>query len=297
MRGCCAVALFVSIASMACDVTWTPLLDGSSAAASKTDGIDPREPNVERTTKALSFDDVATLRVDIPFGRVTIVQQADVAASIKVTETVLLTGRTRRELEELLTGSQVTAERSFVDPARLEVEAEIAEGLRNSEISFEVEIVIPRGVPMQIVLDGGPVNIRGVQANIEVTTHVGAITMQNVAGRVIARTDGAPIDISDSIGSIEATTSDADVSIRASIPADGSVLGRTSNGDVSLSIPTSTAAALRLDAPGGSVSANLTGFSVTDLSVTGQSLRGTLNGGGGQIDGQTEGGDVVFIGI
>ena len=49
-------------------------------------------------------------------------------------------------------------------------------------------------------------------------------------------------------------------------------------------MPVRVGAVIRLDARDGSVSADLGGFSVTNLSVNGQLLTGTLNDGSGQVE-------------
>ncbi len=289
-----------AVFAAACNVSFFPAATGGGADGQSPapDGIDPDHPNVERRTLQVDFEDVQTLRVNIPTGRVTIRRQDDLAnATVRVTKTILAQGRSAADLAQLLSASEVTIERSFIDVGRLEIEASAARALSDTDIVFDLLIAVPRAVPMEIVLDNGPVEVSDLDSDVEIRTNNGGIIIRQVTGHIVARTSERPIEIVDAAGSIEAKTSNADITIRAAPPADGFVMVETSEGNIDLAVAVDTGAAIRLDAREGSIAADLGGFDVTNLSVGADLLAGVLNGGGGVIEARTTAGEITFIGL
>ncbi|MCZ6698461.1 MAG: DUF4097 family beta strand repeat-containing protein, partial [Planctomycetota bacterium] len=271
---------------------------GLPGEAPAPDGIDPNHPNIERFSRNLDFDQVVTLRIEIPTGRVIVQQDATAGTgSLRVTKTVLSTGHSPAQLEAILADSHVTSDRSFIDGGRLEIEADPARGVADMDIAFDVLVVLPRAIPTEIVLGNGPVDVLGLGANVEIQTANGAVTVKQVTGHVVVETSARPIEIVDVAGSVDARTQDSDIAIRVDLPADGFVKAETTNGNIDLAMPVSVGAVIRLDARDGSVSADLGGFTVTNLSVNGQLLTGTLNDGSGQVEARTTGGEIAFVGI
>ena len=68
------VTATTAVFAAACNVSFFPAATGGGADSQTPapDGIDPDHPNVERRTRQVDFEDVQTLRVNIPTGRVTI---------------------------------------------------------------------------------------------------------------------------------------------------------------------------------------------------------------------------------
>lgn len=293
----CLIALLVG--PLACNISFSPIGgSGGPGELPTVDGIDPDNPNIERSSKTIDFDAVQTLRVDIPTGRVTIQMDADLSsATMRVTKTILSGGHSRDDLRELLTNSVVTAGPSFIDLGRLEIEARPARGLGSTEIAFDVLITLPTSVPTEIVLGNGPVQVVGLQANVEIRTNNGAITVTGVSGHVIARTGDRPIEITDTSGNIEAETSNADIILRVAPAANGFVMAVTHDGNIDLAVAIGTGAELRLDAQDGTVAANLNGFNISNLSVATDFLHGILNDGAGRIEARTETGEISFVGL
>lgn len=285
---------------LSCNVSILPLpsAGGGSGQSPAPDGIDPDNPNVERKSRQLDFDGVDTLRIDIPTGRVTVRRQDDLTlATLRITKTILVQGRSAGDLRELLAESEVTADRSFIDLGRLEIEATPARGLADTDIAFDLLIALPRGVPMEIIVDNGPVEVTAMDANVEIRTNNGTIVVRQVIGHVVARTSERPIEIIDTTGNIEAKTTNADISVRAAPPADGFVTVETTDGSIDLAIALETGAELRLDARQGAIAADLNGFHVTNLAVGDDLLSGTLNDGGGKIEARTINGEITFVGL
>jgi len=286
---------FLAVAG--CNVSVSSNLD-EAAQLALPDGIDPRNPNTERSTTAVNFDGVRTIRIEIPTGRVSVSQSSGSGqASLKVTEVIVAQGLSNATLAEKLTGSSVTAERSFVDETRLDIEATIAPGLADTDIAFDVRLVIPNGANLEILLANGQVEVANIVGNIEIHTANGAVTATNLAGNLVAQTTLREVTVSDVIGNVQVQTTEADVSLRLSPSPAGIVSATTSKGAIYLAIAHATAASLSLSAPDGTVTANLGGFTLSNLSTGNGFLTGVLNGGGGQIEATAAEGEIEFLGF
>ena len=285
---------------LACDLSiQSDLLNGANSAPSPApDGIDPRNPNVERTSSRIDFSGVRMIRIDLPTGRVSVSQaEGDADASLRVTESITAKGLSNDALNGFLTNSRVTAERSFVDESRLDLEATVAPGLTDTDIAFDIRLVIPGGANLEIILANGPVEVIDVVGNVEIHTANAPISVNHVQGGVIAETSERPIDILDVTGNVRAKTTAANITLRLAPPANGRVVAETTAAEISMSIAQATAAALSLSAPDGTVTANLSGFTVTNVATANGSLTGILNGGGGAIEATATGGEITFAGM
>ena len=291
------MALIAALAALGAGCGTSPDTNGT-AQFPAPDGIDPRNPNTERTTSRIDFGGIRTIRIELPTGRVTLTQSdAEAQAVMKVTELVVLKGLSNEVLATMLNGSGVTAGRSFVDDTRLDIQATLAEGLADADIVFDVGLVVPSGANVEIFLGNGPVEVTDLTGNVEIRTANGPITVNRVTGNIIAQTSERPIDVTDVSGSVQAITSAADISLQLSPPATGRVSAATSGAAIHLSLAQATAASLSLTATDGSVSANLTGFSVTNVTTSSGFLSGILNGGGGQIEASAPNGEITLVGM
>lgn len=284
----------------ACTVNLNPFGSGDPGPAQPAEvpeGIDPNSFWIERRTNALDFTGVTTMRIDIPTGRVILTIEDGAAPTLKLTKTVLKPNQNKDQCADILTRSILTVERSFVDAARLEIGADLDRGIEKTDVAFDVQITLPTSVPTQIIMENGPVEAKGLAANLEIRTDNGAINLTNVIGNVVAETSKRPIEIVNVAGNIRAETSDADVVLRIAPPNGGSVFVETTNGGIDLALAPATNAALNLDAEGGTVAADLTAFRVSNLTTASDVLRCVLNDGGGQIEARTTGGDIQLVGL
>ena len=289
----------MGLAASGCQTTIsTALPTDESANLLIPDGIDPAIPNVERTTTAVDFSGVKTIRIELPTGRVTVHQVADPAlAGLRTTELVTKPGLGADAYAQMLEEAVVTASRSFVDASRLDIEAVVPESLAKTEIAYDLRLVIPVSANIEVILDSGPVVIDDLIGNVEIQTGNGAIDVQHVQGNVIAETTLRAINIGDVTGNVVATTSKDDIEVRLAPVAGAVISAITNDGDIRLAIATTTAAALSLTATDGAVSANLAGFAVSNVSTGNGLLTGILNGGGGSIEAETTGGEIEFNGL
>lgn len=285
----------------ACTVNLNPFGGGQdpgpTQGAEVPDGIDPNAFWIERRTNALDFSGVTTMRVDIPTGRVILTIENGATPTLKLTKTVLKPNQSKEQCADILNRATLAAERSFVDAARLEISGRVDRGIAKTDVAFDVHLTLPSSVPTQIILENGPVEAKGLSANLEIRTDNGAITLNNVIGNVVAETSKRPIEIVNVAGNIRAETSDSDVILRIAPPNGGSVFVETTNGGIDLALAPATNAALNLDAQGGTVAADLTAFRVSNLTTAADVLRCVLNDGGGQIEARTTGGDIQLVGL
>ncbi|HPF37382.1 MAG TPA: DUF4097 family beta strand repeat-containing protein [Phycisphaerae bacterium] len=282
---------------IACDVA-VPASLPSGADLSAPDGIDPQSPNIERSTKIVDFSDVRSIRLELPVGRVSVTQSdGQASATLRVAEIITREGLNVEQLTDLLNQTRVTAERAFVDDERLDVEATIAPELSDEDVLFDVRLVVPTGANLEVFVGNGPVEVVDLTGNVEIRTQNGAVEVSNVIGDVTTKTTQRTIAITDVTGDVSADTTEADVDLRLDPGLDGRISASTTTGEIRLMVPKTTAARVMLLSENGTVSANLNGFAVTDISTSAGFLEGTLNGGGGAIELKSLSGGISFLGM
>lgn len=281
-----------------CDLSGMPAGLAAGSNLSAPDGIDPQNPNIERSTKTVDFSNVRAIRLELPVGRVSVTQSNDQAtATLRVAEIITREGLNVEQLTDLLNQTRVTAERAFVDAERLDVEATIAPDLSDEDVLFDVRLVVPAGANLEVLVGNGPVEVVELTGSVEIRTDNGAVDVKNVKGDVIARTTQRAITITDVTGAVSADTTEADIDLRLDPGQNGRISASTTTGQIRLMVPKTTAARVMLLSESGTVTANLNGFSVTDISTSAGFLEGTLNGGGGAIELKSLTGEISFLGM
>lgn len=163
--------------------------------------------------------------------------------------------------------------------------------------SADVEVVLPAGIVLSIRNDNGNVTVQGNTESTDIEVNIGIVTVTDQSGDITVDTTVGRIDIDSTGATVEATGDTASISITAQPGADGSVVARTANGSVSISVPADTPANLSLKTIVGTIVVSLEDFTVNDLPPIGgfvTEVTATLNGGGGQIVGETVIGNVSF---
>ena len=163
--------------------------------------------------------------------------------------------------------------------------------------SADVEVVLPAGIVLTISNDNGNITLQGNTESTEIHVNIGIVTVTDQSGDITVDITVGRIDIDSTAATVEATGDTASISITAQPGADGSVVARTANGSVSISVPANTQANLSLQTTVGVVVVSLGDFTVNDLPPIGgfvTEVTATLNGGGSQIVGETVIGNVSF---
>ena len=139
--------------------------------------------------------------------------------------------------------------------------------------SVQYTIRIPAEADLDLETTNGKIEVEGAHGRIELGTTNGGLRVKDAGGSVSARSTNGSIDVE--LGSIDA---DEDMTLR------------TTNGGISLSLPSNIQASLSARTTNGSVS--------TDFPVTVQGtfrknrLEGDLNGGGASLDLKTTNGSI-----
>lgn len=292
------ICVSTMIATLACDVSGMPASLPAGSNLSAPDGIDPQNPNIERSTKSVDFSNVRTIRLELPVGRVSVTQSdGQATATLRVSEIITREGLNNEQLTDLLNRTRVTAERAFVDAERLDVEATIAPELSDEDVLFDVRLVVPAGANLEVFVGNGPVEIADLTGSVEIRTDNGMVDVKNVKGDVIAQTTQRAVSITDVTGDVSADTTEADINLRLDPGLDGRISASTTTGEIRLMVPKTTSARVMLLSESGVVTANLNGFAVTDISTSAGFLEGTLNGGGGAIELKSLSGEISFLGM
>ena len=133
---------------------------------------------------------------------------------------------------------------------------------------------------------GGSITIRDYAGELDARTSGGSIKLEDINGDVEVSTSGGGIRINDARGSVYATTSGGSINADISKLEDQLIL-KTSGGSVNATIPSGLG--LDLDLRGNRVNTSLNNFSGESKS---DRVKGTVNGGGIEVQLSTSGGSV-----
>lgn len=122
--------------------------------------------------------------------------------------------------------------------------------------SVSYRLMVPSNCEVILKSSNGKVSIDGIQGNINVETSNGTIAIKNVASRIVARTSNGTITASGFVGPIDLKTSNGRVEI------DGQVVGmsnriRTSNGRVTVKLPSGAASEIDVSTSNGKIQCDL----------------------------------------
>lgn len=160
--------------------------------------------------------------------------------------------------------------------------------------SADVEVVLPPGISVNVNNDNGNVSVTGNADSTTVWVTNGSIAVSEQSGDATLETTNGRIDVDSLAGSVEATSRNGSIAVNARPQSQQSVVAKTVNGQVSIFVPADTSASMILETTLGFIDLMLEDFTVTDLRTTFNEVSANLNGGGGQISGETVNGIVTF---
>jgi hypothetical protein len=177
-------------------------------------------------------------------------------------------------------------------------------------LDLKIEVLVPRYFNPTVKTNGGEIKIINLTGNVKLETTAndiyvyeltgesdlktsgGNIKMTTFKGNVKAYTTGGNINIEGTEGEVIAETSGGDIKVKYS----GNNLGMTlknTGGDIKVILPETFMAMLDATATAGEIK---TDFSVlVNKDISGQTLNGIINGGGGIIKCTTTGGKISII--
>jgi hypothetical protein len=143
--------------------------------------------------------------------------------------------------------------------------------------SVSYRIQVPRGTALALENTNGSVRVAGVEGPVELSTTNGGITLDGVTQWVRARTTNGGIEVSMAAGAV----------------LDEDSYLRSTNGGITLRLPSTLNAQLQARTTNGSISSELP--LAAEASVRRQSLNGTLGSGGAELRLQTTNGGIRIV--
>jgi hypothetical protein len=241
-------------------------------------------------------------------------------------------GMTEEEARTYAESIRVVAERDPARPAVLRIAAEIPDGMDGRSPGCHFRLEMPRGADVLVHTRNGDVTLEGVRGHVDANTSNGKIQVDDVVGSVrgktsngavqlesvrgdvevetsngevkISRIEAGSISVASSNGGIEAEsvsgaasleTSNGSIAYRAArLPRLADVNVATSNGSVTLEVPSDVQARVSLKTSNGRIHRDFGTASVSGLDADKNDLEADLNGGGGQIRARSSNGDITF---
>lgn len=249
----------------------------------------------ENFSLSAPFEDAGSLTILWRNGEVT-VRVDESATEITANGTKIVQAATDDVAQDMADQIEITMEVSESLPTQVFLRFTAPDDLA-ALFSADVEVVLPAGIVLSIRNDNGNVTVQGNTESTDIEVNIGIVTVTDQSGDITVDTTVGRIDIDSTAATVEATGDTASISITAQPGEDGSVVARTANGSVSISVSADTPANLSLKTIVGTIVVSLEDFTVNDLPPIGgfvTEVTATLNGGGGQIVGETVIGNVSF---
>lgn len=141
---------------------------------------------------------------------------------------------------------------------------------------------------------GGPIRATRIRGNARLSTSGGGIEVDGVSGDLLAETSGGPIEIRGAGGKVEASTSGGGISVEFTKGnAKGGVI-ESSAGGIEVRIDPAVALKITAETSAGRIRQEF-GSRFTTTADEGDSLVGTLNGGGATLAISTSAGGVQIL--
>ncbi len=186
-------------------------------------------------------------------------------------------------------------------------------GLNLSTSNGRVVVATMKG-DVDVNTSNGPVDLREIEGKVHADTSNGAIVVKNVRGDLNLETSNGGIDVAasgdknirchTSNGNVKMTAARGNPRIRTSngrveiqvveLQNPPSIDVRSSNGGVTVEVPSTTSGRLNMSTSNGHVTTDFESASVRDLETSRRSLSATLNDGAGNIDIVSSNGSITF---
>lgn len=162
----------------------------------------------------------------------------------------------------------------------------------NKSVSVDLDVTLPNQADLELTTHNGAVNITNITGKINATTHNGSITAEQVTGATKLRTHNGRITCKETSGDMELRTHNGGIkatcSESASPVCDVSMV--THNGGVNFTAPPNLSAEVDVSTHNGSINTDL------PIAVTGKvskrKLTGTIGQGEGRLRIETHNGSI-----
>ena len=157
---------------------------------------------------------------------------------------------------------------------------------RSANVHFLVKI--PKDYNVNLKTGGGSIELADLKGTVDAKTSGGSISLGRIEGDVDVDTSGGSIRVDEVAGNIDAHTSGGSIKAKITKQPTADCRLTTSGGSVTVYLAPEIAVDLDASTSGGSVS--------SELDVTGKikprHIKGTINGGGPDLELHTSGGSV-----
>ncbi|HSS76775.1 MAG TPA: DUF4097 family beta strand repeat-containing protein [Thermoanaerobaculia bacterium] len=213
--------------------------------------------------------------------------------------------------KEVKAGTDAAA-RKFMDQVRIDVTPE-GGGLRvethtpkqganglwdamfGNSINYHVNyrLHVPRQAAVDAESVNGGVSLAGTHGKVRLETTNGAVDVQDVTGDVNAGSTNGGISATRVAGAVKAETTNGSVNIElTSLPAGSDLRFESTNGGVHVRLPHDARLSVDAETTNGHVKSD---FEVAGGKPGKRSLRGDINGGGGQLKIRTTNGGIEIL--
>ncbi|HUU95076.1 MAG TPA: DUF4097 family beta strand repeat-containing protein [Phycisphaerae bacterium] len=290
--------------------------------------------SIVRVSRDFSFtapwEDYQRVVVNTHNGRVELA--ATGTSEIDISGTKRAGGLTYAEAEENLDQVTIVAEPDAADPTTFRISVDYPAHLRGKSIAASFVIHVPEPCAAEIATGNGSIRAENLRDQVVLRTSNGRITLSDIAGNVRVRTSNGRVEaeridgelyvdtgngsvsvralegvceLETSNGAVEAvdvrgdisvTTSNGRIRVEAAPPEDASVILRTSNGSIHVTLPATMRGDLTLSTSNGRVSTSMDQVSLTSPSWSRRRFEAVMNGGGGgRIVARSSNGSITFI--
>ena len=268
----------------------------------------------EEFSLSTASDDVGSILVEWRNGEVSVLVDPE-ATEITVSGTKTVTAESDNLAEAAMEDFEIRLFVEAVTPSRLILQFDAPEFEAGMVFSADVELVLPGGVELAVEHLNGDVSVTGniqttgitlANGDVTVTDNTGAceidlangtVIVTGQQGNTIVEVNNGNVEVSSNSGNVDVRVGAGSIAVEASPAADGEVIARTDVGSVEIAVDADTAAFVDLRGTIGSVTIFPEDFTaITELTTTAMGITATLNGGGGQITGETDIGSVELGG-
>jgi len=249
------------------------------------------------TDRIFPFEPAGELRVESQNGRVTV--EAWDKSEVRVQITREVRAGDEKQASELMkklsadveVGSRRIAIKSVYPKREESVGIWDVLGQRVGSVNIHYYIQVPRETRLVLKTSNGELRVRGTRGDLTGITGNGSVDVTDVKGAVEVRTTNGEVNLARLEGSAEAGTTNGAIAadIRGLAPG-GVVKLWTTNGDVTVTLPSDLKATLEAVTTNGRI---VVGFPVaTDGVTSSKQVRGTIGGGGSPVSLRTTNGNV-----
>jgi hypothetical protein len=155
-----------------------------------------------------------------------------------------------------------------------------------------VYLDVPQSLFLDLESSNGAITVSESRNGLECSTSNGAIAIQDTEGKVELKTSNGAITVKDHYGELNGRTSNGAIDADVILPRRAECILKTSNGSITLSIPSTTSAMIEASTSSGKV--EVQNLDVTIVKTGKTEIKGKIGNGEGDIDLGTSNGAILI---